>query len=187
MGLNPRSWMMALITAGAMTLAIPSMRGQTPVPERNVKAAFLFNFVKFVTWPADSSRGVDDPLTLCVVGNDPIGDELQRLLSAANTNTRPLKLERVEESQAFRRCNVIFFGNDQARQRELLSAIAGLPILTVGEALQFGRWGGMISFVVENDRVRFDINQDAAARAGLKINSKLLALARSVTVARGER
>lgn len=185
MGPRHRSFMMALIVAGSLSLATPTLRAQTPVSERQVKAAFLFNFIKFVTWPAESFHSPDEPMTLCVIGNEPIGEDLQRLLTANSAKSRPLKMERVDESQSFRRCHVVFFGSDQVRQREFLTAIAGLPILTVGEAGQFGRWGGIITFVMDNDRVRFEINQDAADRARLKISSKLLSLARSVTVGRG--
>lgn len=175
---------MLLLAAVATAVPCPAS-AQTAVSEHQVKAAFLFNFVKFVTWPPESFASADDPVALCVVGHDPLAGSLEQLAAGKTVNNRRLEVRRVAEPAALRNCHLAFVGADQDRPRDYLAATRAAPVLTVGETGQFGSWGGIITFATESDRVKFEINLEAADNVGLKISSKLLSLARAVNVGKG--
>lgn len=149
--------------------------------EYDVKAAFLYNFAKFVEWPPDAFDSPGSPMTLCIVGKDPFGDVLDTLVRGETLQGRPLIVHRTRDLLEVRDCHVVFLSRtEQARQDEVLATVRGAGILTVGEGDSFLREGGIIRFVLEANRVRFEVNLDAAERNGLKLSSKLLRLARSV-------
>jgi hypothetical protein len=153
---------------------------QEPAPlEYDLKAAFLYNFVKFVEWPPDAFAGPRSPLTICVYGQDPFGDSLDGVVRGETLGERGLLVQRPEGLDDLRDCRVLFVSRSE-RQRlpEILSRVEGAPVLTVGETDGFLRAGGMIDFVLEDNKVRFLINQDAAERSRLRISSKLLRLAK---------
>ena len=130
--------------------------------------------------------GAAAPLSLCVFGRDPFGDDLGRLALRRTVRSRPLTVTHIERAPAARVCHIVFLSaQEQRRTPIILQAIAGLPILTVGETPEFLNWGGAINFVLERDQVRFEINPQAAESVRLKISSKLLALARVVHVGSG--
>jgi hypothetical protein len=147
--------------------------------EYQVKAAFLLNFVKFVGWPASAFPQPDSPISICILGADPFGKVLDQLIEGESVNDRKLAIERVKATPIPKDCQVLFLSRVE---REMYRTLPGLGpgILTVGEGDGFIREGGMISFVIENRRVRFDINRTTAENAGLKLSSKLLSVARSV-------
>jgi hypothetical protein len=148
--------------------------------EFQVKAAFLFNFVKFIEWPADSFRENDGRIRLCVLGEERFGRELERIISGKVVDGHALELVRVSPAERVRNCHVLFVASSHTGGlREMLAQIRGAPVLTVGESSEFVRQGGVIRFFLLDNRVRFEINHEAAAQAGLKISSKLLALAQS--------
>jgi hypothetical protein len=146
--------------------------------EYEVKAAFLLNFTKFIDWPATASGGADTPFSICILGDDPFGAALDRMVEGESVNGRKLVIER-SGSPPPESCQVLFASGSEKDFSKVLAGL-GPGVLTVGEGDRFLRDGGMIAFVVEHRRVRFDINQAAASKAELKISSKLLSVARTV-------
>lgn len=151
-------------------------RDGPPPSEHQVKAAFLLNFTKFIDWPPGAA-GSDNPFAICVVGDDPFGTVLDQTVEGERAAGRNIVVRRVREPAAS--CDLLFFARSA---RGVQRALAGVRrgVLTVGETGDFLRQGGMISFVVEDRRVRFDVDERAAVRSGLKISSRLLNVARSV-------
>lgn len=146
--------------------------------EYEAKAAFLLNFTKFIEWPAASGAEADDPFSICIIGNNPFGKILDRLVEGETAGGRRIEIQSIGRLPP-NSCQVVFAGQSSNELSKVLSHL-GRGILTVGEGDRFLRDGGMIAFVLDNRRVRFDINQSAAARAGLRISSKLLSVARFV-------
>ena len=148
--------------------------------ESELKAAFVYNFAKFVTWPQGPLDNVDKPLVIGVLGDPELGRTLQRLLEGKNLGGRPLAVMTFSGIDELRVTDVLFIHTDQKKTLETaLQIIAGLPVLTVGESEHFAELGGVIELVTEDKRMRFDINVAAAHQAGLKIQAQLLKLART--------
>jgi hypothetical protein len=154
-------------------------RGAVQTPsEYQVKAAFLLNFTKFVNWPDAAFASPEMPISICILGEDPFGPELDKIIEGETVNNRRLAVQRVRRLP-LPPCHVVFVGQEEKEPGKILAGLRA-GILTVGEGERFLRDGGMIAFVVDNRRVRFDVNQPAAAAAGLQISSKLLSVARNV-------
>lgn len=157
----------------------PAVAQQTE--EYKVKAAFLFHFVQFVDWPAEALADEKSPLTLCTIGKDPFGGGLETMLQGKSIGTRALQIRHLKQPQEVPGCQVLFVGGKERKEEApLLVLLKDQAILTVGESDGFAKQGGMIGFCMDSDKVRFDINLDAAARAKLKISSRLLLLAKTV-------
>ena len=164
-----------LISGGAPSFA----RGE-PAPEYAVKAAFLFNFSKFVEWPADAFAGPAGPIVLFVLGVDPFGDALKSL-KGKTANGRPIVVRYAANLGELERCHLLFVSaSSMALLPKILQATKGWNVLTVGDVDGFARDGGTINLVNEEQRIAIEINMDAAQRSRLKISSKLLALAKIV-------
>ena len=152
---------------------------EAPPLEYELKAAFLYNFVKFVEWPPEAFAGARSPLTICVYGEDPFGASLDGVVRGESLGERSLLVQRPETLEELRDCHVLFVSHsERQRMPEILARVEGAPVLTVGDTDGFLRAGGMINFVLEENKVRFLINQAAAERSGLRISSKLLRLAK---------
>ncbi|MEW6322185.1 MAG: YfiR family protein [Acidobacteriota bacterium] len=148
--------------------------------EYQVKAAFLYQFTRFVEWPADAFADRKAPVVLCLAGTDPFGDLLDGQLAGKTAGERPFRIVRLAAG-APPACHILFVGaSERERTARWLDAHAGRPVLTIGDMSGFARDGGVANFVVESSRVRFEFNTAAADRARLKVSSKLLALARVV-------
>ena len=145
-----------------------------PLPEYAVKAAFLYNFFKFVEWPAADERGVFE---LCLMGEDPFGDALSSL-EGKQAQQRTVRITRNAATGQARSCHLLFIG-EQAENRlaSVLRALENAPVLTVGDTEGFVAAGGMIGLVMADNRVQVEINLRAVEKAGLKISSQLLKLA----------
>jgi len=167
----------ALLPAGFLSFA----RGETqPAPEYAVKAAFLFNFAKFVEWPDDAFADPASPLVLCVVGEDPFGDAL-RSLKGKIVNGRPLAIRYLTTIEELDRCHLLFVcPSEKPVLSKILQTTKGRSILTVGDMEGFTQDGGIINLVKEESRIGIEVNLEAAQRTRLKISSKLLALAKIV-------
>jgi hypothetical protein len=149
--------------------------------EYQVKAAFLFNFAKFVEWPPSSFSAASAPLRICVFGRDPFGRELRDITNEKTVNGRKLEVNQVVDLQLARTCHILFIASsEKAQLKRILESLRGTDVLTVGDTKGFAELGGMINFVLENDRVQFEVNHKAAEQAGLKISSKLLSVAKLV-------
>ena len=161
----------------------PSARAQSP-GEYEVKAVFLYNFAKFVEWPPNFPSEGNDPFVIGILGQDPFGAAVEQALLRKTINGRPLAIKRVKHAQDTRGCQILFISaSESKRLKAHLAQLKGDPVLTVGDTENFAQEGGVIAFTLEDNRVRFEINVDAAQRAGLRISSRLLSLAKIV---RGE-
>ena len=148
--------------------------------EYQVKAAFLYNFAKFVDWPGDSFGNSNAPLVIGVIGDDPFGGALDQAINGKTINGRTLVVRRLRWGQDLRSCHILFISSSE-RQRlpQIIQSLRGASVLTVGDMGQFNQQGGIINFILEANKVRFEINSRAADQARLKISSKLLSLAKN--------
>ena len=154
--------------------------------EYQVKAAFLYNFVQFIEWPA-AALPAGEPFRLCLAGANPFAGVLERTIAGEEAAGRPIAIEVLAAGASPSRCQVLFVPRSQAsRTAALLRATGAAAVLTVGESPRFLAAGGLINFVVEGGHVRFDINADAAAARELRISSKLLRVARTTSSDRRE-
>jgi YfiR/HmsC-like len=148
--------------------------------EYELKAAILFNLLKFVEWPATAYSDAEAPIVLCTVGRDPFGPALDRF-AGDTVNGRRLVIRRLQRDDDLHCCHLVFVSS---LERKLLPGflknLQGGPVLTVGEMDQFATRGGMVQLSVEDKQVHFTINLTAASRQQLRIRSNLLALARIV-------
>jgi YfiR/HmsC-like len=148
--------------------------------EADVKAAFLYNFTKYIDWPPEAFQSPEDPFRLCVVSNPEFTQGVRNLIAGETARGRPLELT-VPGAADLPHCHILFVGlRESSRAAALVAATSGRPVLTVGESAGFLEHGGTVLFEVENHRVRFDINLSAASRAGLVVSSKLVRVARTI-------
>ena len=163
----------------AIVAAITCMHAEAPLAEEYpVKAAFLFNFAKFVEWPAGAFKGPEDPIAICVLGQDPFGSALEDVVRNKTVANRAFVVRDVANAQQAGKCHIVFVSaSERKRCRSFLGELKGRSILTVGEAEDFIENGGIINFKLKDARVRIEIDADAAERAKLRISSKLLSLA----------
>lgn len=156
------------------------------VGEYALKAAFLFNFAQFVEWPPSALPSPQAPLVIGILGNDPFGDSLDSIVRGERISGHPLEVHRYQDARDIDACHVLFVSRSESGVLEaILQELRGRPILTVADFSRFGIQGGMIQFVKENNRIRFQINLDAAREAGLTISSKLLRPAEIIKTRKG--
>jgi len=169
----------------AAALALVAAAGPPPLRaqglEYEVKAAFVFNFIQFVQWPAALSE-TSAPFHVCVYGDNPFGQMLERTVQGEQVNGRSIEIELVAVGAPLTPCHVLFVPRSQSsRAPAALRAASGAPVLTIGESPEFLKAGGMINLFVEQGRVRFDVNLAAAGAQGLGLSSRLLRVARSTS------
>jgi hypothetical protein len=170
---------LAIVSLAASALAA----AQAPAPlERAVKAAYVYKFLAYVDWPASAFDAPDAPLVIGVLGADAIADELQGIVAGRAVGERAVQVRRLREGEAATDVHVLVVGRGEtARLPALARALQGRPTLIVGESPGALGSGAMINLVVASDgRVRFEVAQDAAERSGLRLSSRMLALARTV-------
>ena len=149
----------------------------------DVEAAYLYNFGKFVTWPSsartDTQAGKQSTaLNICVLGQDPFGPVLDQLVTNGKINDRPLAVLRLSNTDQVSDCSILFISRSEASHLESdLSSLAQFPALTVSDIPGFVEQGGIIQFVLQQNRVRFEVNLAAAHKCGLVLSSQLLKLA----------
>ena len=144
--------------------------------EYQVKAAFLFNFAKFVEWPAQFSNASPGSVVLCVFGQNPFGNALDAV-SGRRVGMKTFIVREISDASLANQCHILFLaGSERKRTSSILGQLKGASILTVGEADDFISSGGIVAFKLKDARVRFEIDAVAAERAKLQISSKLLSL-----------
>ena len=149
--------------------------------EYQVKAAFLFHFAQFVDWPPGAFKDAASPLTYCTAGGDPFEGGLDASMNGKTIGGRPIRVLHFKEAGESQGCQILFLGiADKKLVSATLARLNGSPVLTVGESVNFAQGGGMIGFLLEDNKVRFEINVEAAEHAKLKISARLLALAKAV-------
>jgi len=165
-----------VLAAGAATAATPD-----PSVEYAVKATYLYKFGEFVEWPAASFASDTSPAVVCIVGNDPFGATLDKAITGQRIASRAITVKRLKEAAARSGCQVMYVsGKNEAELTKAIEAVRGENVLTVTDGVAGKTPAGIINFVITNNRVRFEIDDGAAAANGLVISSKLLALASSV-------
>lgn len=149
--------------------------------EGEVKAAFVYNFAKFVDWPPQAFADPSSPIIIGIVADDSFGDALDRAVEGKIVQGRKIVVKRWSRDQSFPHCHILFISSTESNfLKEIFQKIKGSSVLTIGEADGFAQQGGMINLVLSDNKVRFEINQKNAESAGLNISSKLLTLAKTV-------
>lgn len=158
-----------------------NLRAQSPKPtEYEVEAAYLSNFGRFVEWPARAASA-GEPFNVCVLGQDPFGPVLDAALKGETIGTAPMAAKRISGPEEAAGCRILFISFAKESQlNAILKALGTESVLTVSDTAGFARRGGMIEFVLQGNRVRFEINLTAAQRAGLNLSSELLRVAVAV-------
>ena len=169
-----------LLLASVMAFgALPGLPTQNPPPgEYDVKAAFLYNFAKFVEWPDSAFSNSESPLIIGVLGEDPFGEVLDRIVAGKLVQGRPLRIRRWKRIEDSSDCHILFVGESERHSLpDIRRRLQSVPVLTVGDWNGFTAGGGMVQFHLRQNRVLFEINDRDAKEAGLKISSRLLVLA----------
>jgi len=155
--------------------------GETPT-EYEVKAAFILNFARFVEWPDAAPAGATGVLTIGILGKDPFEGALERVVENKMVGARKLAVVHVDGIELMKPVQILFISRSESgRLEEVLTKLRGAPVLTVGDMEHFARDGGVINFILEDGRIRFEINPAAARSAGLRLSSKLLRVAKVIT------
>jgi len=156
-----------------------------------IKAGFIYNFAKLVEWPASSFAQPDSPITIGILGDDPFGPILDKIVGDKKINGRAFAVKRLKWSKEFRDlkdCNILFVSASEKEHMDtVVDAMKWLPVLTIGDAPGFARRGGIINFTLEDNKIRFEVNVEAAKHADLTISSRLLTLARIVQPSAADR
>ena len=170
-------WFLVLLL-GAQVSAVGALDSDL---EYRVKAAFLYNFARFIEWPATYGAAASD-IEVCVFGKSPFTAALETALAGKQVNGRNLQPLTVNTGSEADNCEILYLPED-VNEREIQNVVSraeGQPILTVGEGYQFNRSGGIVRFLLEDGKVRFEVNLSSAEKSGLKISSKLLRVAKTI-------
>lgn len=177
-GFLKRSW---LEWSFLFLLVLGPLKAQGQAKEYQIKAVFLFNFAQFVVWPPGAFGQTNAPLRIGILGDDPFGKYLDDAIRGERIGEHPLVVQRYHRPEEIQNCQVLFVSPKEARRmKQILSGLRGRSILTVGEVDGFCRDGGMIRFVMVQNKIRMRINLEAAKGANLTLSSKLLRLAEIV-------
>ena len=153
---------------------------QSPVmSEYEIKAAFLFNFAKFVEWPPGALKDTDGSFVIGILGKDPFSLTLEQIIGDKTIRGSAIQIKRFRGINDLQFCHILFISESEKNSLPgILDKIGDKSILTVSDMPDFARRGGMINLYTENNKVRFIIHTQAAEKAGLKLSAKLLALAK---------
>ena len=173
---------------GALLIACWSLFGghfseaqQQKATEFRVKAAYLYNFGKFVEWPDKVVPEKDQSFEICVLGADPFGAALDAALASASIDGKSVEAKRISKTQDVDSCRIVFISSsEEGHLKEVLTALGKASVLTVSDIPRFSQRGGMIGFVLDGNRVRFDVNLASAQNARLTLSSELLKVATNV-------
>jgi len=162
------------------TLAgVAIVRAQNPPTEYEVKAAYLYQFGKFVEWPGEAVVLPGDTFSICTLGGNPFGALLEETISGRSVQGKKVVAKAMANANEALNCNILFIiSSEQKRLEEIFRILHGRSILTVGDMKNFLPQGGMIQLEIEQNKVRFEINVSAVGRANLKISSQLLKVAK---------
>ncbi|MBI5386747.1 MAG: YfiR family protein [Verrucomicrobia bacterium] len=187
-GLLP--WWAGLLAVAFLAPRLLCAEPEPPVavsPEHRIKAAYLLNFTRFVTWPGRAFLNAGAPLTIGVAGQNPFGSVLQQIIEGEKVNGRPIVIREFAPGEDLTQCHVLFIPRaESSRVPAILASLRDAPVLTVSETEDFLEQNGMINFLVQDKKVRFEIGQKAAEQAGLVLSSRLLKLAVRVITNKSE-
>jgi hypothetical protein len=169
---------LALVLGGILALPAAAQQAQS-MEEPKLKALFLFNFVKFTTWPAEVLPA-GAPLVLCTT-DDEIASRLEEVVAGRTVESHALVVKRVKLNAPARGCAVLYAGRiDQRRAKDLFTALDRTSVLTVGDAEDFAIAGGMIGLFVDGGKMRFAVNIGAVERTQVRLSAQLLTLAKII-------
>ena len=172
-----------LIAACGLMLGVPPhISAQSEeTAEYPVKLAFLYQFAQFVQWPPQAFENPTAPLVVCVVGEDPFDPNLEQELLNHTVDKHPIAFMSVKRGANLKSCHMVFVPAPQSKQAaSIIEGLRGSPVLTIGETKGFALRGGIINFTIEQGKLHFEINLDAAQQTPLTISSKVLALAKII-------
>jgi YfiR/HmsC-like len=164
-----------------LLLVASSVLGQAKPGEYQVKAAYLYNFGRFVEWPSKVTTASTGSFTICVLGEDPFGPALDSTLTGETRGNQKVAARRISSPQESVDCQILFISTSEAKRlNKIIEALGNSAVLTVSDIPQFSQRRGMIQLVMEGNRIRFEVNLAATQRAGLTLSSELLKVATAV-------
>jgi uncharacterized protein DUF4154 len=162
-------------------LCLPVFQSQTsPLPAYKIKAVFLFNFTQFVEWPDGAFNNNNDPFVIGILGKDPFGKYIDEVVQSEKVGNHSITIMRYQNISEINNCQVLFIEDNDSNLPSVLSALNNRAILTVSDMQGFTQAGGIIGFVTIENKIKLQININAAKEAGLNISSKLLSVANIV-------
>jgi hypothetical protein len=175
------AWALVLVVLVSLAPGAVALEAQTPKPTQyEVQAAYLSNFARFVEWPGRAAAA-GEPFYICLLGQDLFGAALDSALKGETIGNAPMAAKRIATADEAAGCRIVFVNAPKnAQLKTILATLAPMNALTVSDMSDFTRRGGMIQFVLDGNRVRFEINLSAAQKAGLTLSSELLRVAVAV-------
>jgi hypothetical protein len=162
----------------AISAATAAGASDQPIDEYQMKAAFLFNFAKFVEWPAGSFQNPADPIDICIMGQDPFGRSLEATVAGKAVEGRLFVIRHIAGGKQVAGCHILFIAASERKAASTMAEIKAPGLLTVGDSkATLAAEGVVINFKLDAGKVRFEINMEASDRAKLHISSRLLSLA----------
>ena len=172
--------LMTVVLGSVMGVQLAEVFANPPPLEYKVKAAFLYQFIKFVEWPAEALQESGETIIIGVLGESPIVTAIKSY-EGAQAQGRRVVVKHFRDLEEVEFSHVLFISSShRSRLDAILKALKSSSTLTVGEVEAFARLGGIINFVVVERRIGFEINKVAAEEARLKLSAQLLSLARTV-------
>jgi hypothetical protein len=179
LGTACRLWCATAITVTALCAPAPLAAQNATTAE--VKAAFLYNFARFTEWPADAFGETSAPFVIAISGDEVLRQTIDYLTRGKVISGRPVQTRNVTEPADVASAQILYIGGHSLeRAPDLLKEAGRLPVLTIGDSERFCENGGMIAFLIERNRVRFEIQFDATEQARLKVSSRVLSLAKAI-------
>lgn len=170
-----KRWLMLIVLLFPQVNTVMAQRSPA---EEQVKAVFIYNFTKFIDWPANSFNHPEPAFVIGVVGNQSISPFLQEAIAGELAAGRPILIKHFASAREIKNCHILYIGSeDPDRVKAIIAQTQNQSILTVSDSPNFLRWGGMVRFYTEKGKIRLEINSDAAKSAGIRISSKLLSVA----------
>jgi hypothetical protein len=179
-----RAWFILVLILVASPAAWYARAGDAPGPtEYQLKAAYIYHFAQFVDWPSTAFAKPDSPLVIGILGDNPFGGDLTRTVAGKVLNKHPLVVQEYHAvGDLTNACQVLFISSSEKRNLpEIFASLKDASTLTVGDVPHFTENGGMINFILEGDKIRFQINETNVKKARLNMSFKLLSLASEVT------
>jgi hypothetical protein len=176
-----RTFLSVLLCIGMTATAWAQPDSEAVAAQQRIEAAYLYKFGGYISWPDKSFPAADSPLVIGVVGADALADDLATLVTGRDISGRPVQVKRLQGGDSLSGVNILFVG---ARSDSFISAARNLPILVVADGDDGLARGAGVSFVLVDDRVRFDVALDTAQQNGLKLSALLLSVAHSVSGAK---
>ena len=174
-----RGGLFSAVCLSVLAWAFPAAAAPAESLEYAVKATFLYKFAGFVEWPAAAFESASSPVTICVLGSDPVALLIDHAAAGQSVGERSIAVRHLQVLAGVSGCHILYVAAD-VPSAEAQNAVRGMPVLTVTDAGSSATAASIVSFVVQDNRVRFDIDDAAAAQNSLTISSKLLSLARAV-------